>query len=201
MIIPGNDPPQGANALPAAVRIRPMRLEDIDAVIQIDRLSFSLPWPASAFRHELVENPTSLLWVAEVDSPEGGRCVVGAVVVWMILDEAHIATLAVHPDYRRRGISRQLLATVLRQAIERGADLATLEVRANNLAAQALYKQFKFEIVGRRPRYYQDNFEDALIMTVEFSRGTSAQSGYRDTLEKLHPKHQSPNPKEVQIES
>ena len=121
MIIPGNDPPQGANALPAAVRIRPMRLEDIDAVIQIDRLSFSLPWPASAFRHELVENPTSLLWVAEVDSPEGGRCVVGAVVVWMILDEAHIATLAVHPDYRRRGISRQLLVTVLRQAIERGA--------------------------------------------------------------------------------
>jgi ribosomal-protein-alanine N-acetyltransferase len=201
MIIPGNDPLQGANALPAAVHMRPMRLEDIDAVIQIDRLSFSLPWPASAFRYELVDNPTSLLWVAEVDTPEGGRCVVGAVVVWMILDEAHIATLAVHPDYRRQGISRRLLATVLRQAIERGADLATLEVRANNLAAQALYKQFRFEIVGRRPRYYQDNFEDALIMTVEFSRGTCAQSGYRDTLEKLHPEHQSPNPKEVQIES
>jgi [ribosomal protein S18]-alanine N-acetyltransferase len=178
-----------------------MRLDDIDAVIQIDRLSFSLPWPASAFRFELVNNPSSLLWVAEVNLADGSPCVVGAVVVWMILDEAHIATLAVHPDYRRRGISRQLLVTILRQAIEHGAALATLEVRANNLAAQALYKQFKFDIVGRRPRYYQDNFEDALIMTVDFSQRTPSQPGYLEWLETMRAEHRSPTLEEVQIES
>jgi [ribosomal protein S18]-alanine N-acetyltransferase len=178
-----------------------MRLDDIDAIILIDRLSFSLPWPASAFRYELTSNPSSLLWVAEVDSADGTSCVVGAVVVWMILDEAHIATLAVHPDYRRRGISRQLLVTVLRQAIARGALLATLEVRANNLAAQALYKQFKFEIVGRRPRYYQDNFEDALIMTVNFRQRTPSQPSYLEWLQAIRADHRLPNLEEVRIES
>jgi ribosomal-protein-alanine N-acetyltransferase len=178
-----------------------MRLDDIDQVIVIDRLSFSLPWPASAFRHELVNNPSSLLRVAELDLADGSPYVVGAVVVWMILDEAHIATLAVHPDYRRRGISRQLLVTILRQAIEHGAALATLEVRANNLAAQALYKQFKFDIVGRRPRYYQDNFEDALIMTVDFSQRTPSQPGYLEWLETMRAEHRSPTLEEVQIES
>jgi ribosomal-protein-alanine N-acetyltransferase len=178
-----------------------MRLDDIDQVILIDRLSFSLPWPASAFRYELVNNPSSLLWVAEVDLGDATASVVGAVVVWMVLDEAHIATLAVHPDYRRRGISRQLLVTVLSQAIERGAALATLEVRANNLAAQALYKQFKFDIVGRRPRYYQDNFEDALIMTVDFSRRISSKVSYLEWLETNSAAHRLPDPQEVKIES
>ena len=178
-----------------------MRLDDIDQVILIDRLSFSLPWPASAFRHELLNNPSSLLWVAELDLADGSPSVVGAVVVWMILDEAHIATLAVHPDYRRRGISQQLLVIVLRQAIERGAALATLEVRANNLAGQALYKQFKFEIVGRRPRYYQDNYEDALIMTVDFNQHISAKLGYLEWLETNRAVNLSPNPEEVQFES
>jgi len=178
-----------------------MRLDDIDQIILIDRLSFSLPWPASAFRHELLNNPSSLLWVAELDLADGSPSVVGAVVVWMILDEAHIATLAVHPDYRRRGISQQLLVIVLRQAIERGAALATLEVRANNLAGQALYKQFKFEIVGRRPRYYQDNYEDALIMTADFNQRISAKLGYLEWLETNRAVNLSPNPEEVRFES
>jgi ribosomal-protein-alanine N-acetyltransferase len=92
---------------------------------------------------------------------------VGAVVVWLIEDEAHIATLCVHPDYRGRGISREILAVALMESIQQGAHLATLEVRANNLIAQALYRRFRFEILGRRPRYYRDNNEDALIMTVD----------------------------------
>jgi len=178
-----------------------MRLDDIDQVILIDRLSFSLPWPASAFRHELVNNPSSLLWVAEQDMADGDPCVVGAVVVWMIMDEAHIATLAVHPDYRRHGISQQLLVTVLRQAIERGAALATLEVRANNQAAQSLYKKFKFEIVGRRPRYYQDNFEDALIMTVDLSQRISPKLSYLEWLETNREASRLPNPEEVRFDS
>lgn len=188
------------HTLPSPVRIRPMRLDDIDQVILIDRLSFSLPWPASAFRHELVNNPSSLLWVAELDLPDGSPFVVGAVVVWMILDEAHLATLAVHPDYRRRGVSQQMLVIVLLQAIERGAALATLEVRASNLAAQALYKRFKFEIVGRRPRYYQDNMEDALIMTANLSQPLSAGLSYLAWLKSNPASNPSENPEEVRFE-
>ena len=184
----------------APVRIRPMRLDDIDQVVLIDRLSFSLPWPASAFRYELVNNPTSLLWVAELEFPDGSRGVVGAVVVWMILDEAHIATLAVHPEYRRQKISQQLLIVALRQAIERGAALATLEVRSSNLAAQALYKHFKFEVVGRRPRYYQDNMEDALIMTADFSQPISAGQSYQQWLKSTHWNNQLVDPEEVRFE-
>lgn len=160
-----------------------MRLEDVPQVTLIDRLSFNLPWPESAFRYELVNNPGSLLWVAEVEQPEGRR-VVGAIVVWMILDEAHIATLAVHPDYRRLGISKQLLAVALIKAIQQGAVQATLEVRANNLAAQALYRRFHFEVVGRRPRYYRDNNEDAIIMTVRLDQPIAPGLTYLEWLKR-----------------
>src|SRR5690606_23674322 len=97
---------------------------------------------------------------------DGSKVIAGVIVLWMILDEAHIATIAVHPDYRRRGIGKQLIATALAEGIRQGAASATLEVRAGNEAAQNLYRLFRFEVVGRRPRYYRDNNEDALIMTV-----------------------------------
>lgn len=146
--------------------VRRMELADLDQVQAIDRISFSLPWPASAYRYELKENPLSLLWVAELRQGDGQRRIAGVVVVWLILDEAHIATIAVHPEYRGQGIGRRLLASAVRDAIYRGAGLATLEVRASNLAAQNLYRRFRFEVVGSRPHYYKDNHEDALIMTV-----------------------------------
>ncbi len=91
--------------------------------------------------------------------------VVGMIVVWMVLDEAHIATLAVDPQYRGLGVASRLLETSLQAAMQRNASQATLEVRAGNQAALALYRRFGFEVVGRRPRYYKDNNEDALIMT------------------------------------
>lgn len=147
--------------------IRPMREDDLEAVQAIDRLSFSLPWPASAFRYELFENPGSFLRVAEIVQPDGSQRVVGAAVVWMVLDEAHIATIAVHPAYRNQGIARCLMADILKEAYRKGALLSTLEVRQHNIAAQKLYRRFGFEIVGHRPHYYQDNHEDALIMTLK----------------------------------
>ncbi len=143
------------------VTIRPMEDADIPAVQALDRLAFTTPWPPSAYAHELHHSPHSRLWVAEVE----GR-VVGFVVLWLVVDEAHVATLAVHPDFRRRGIARRLLETLLAAAREAGARLATLEVRAGNLPAQALYRRYGFQEVGRRPKYYTDNGEDALIMTV-----------------------------------
>lgn len=150
----------------AAITIRPMRPEDLEQVREIDRLSFSLPWPESAFQYELNANPAARLWVAEVEWPPAGRKLVGMIVIWLIADEAHIATLAVHPDFRGQGIGRRLLATALQEAIHKGANQAMLEVRAGNLAAQELYRRFGFEVKHRRPRYYRDNNEDALLMNL-----------------------------------
>jgi ribosomal-protein-alanine N-acetyltransferase len=150
----------------AAMLIRPMKAEDLDQVRAIDRLSFSLPWPESAFQYELNANKAALLRVAEVEAAAGARIVVGMIVVWLIADEAHIATIAVHPDYRGKGIGSSLLFTALQAAIRRGATQAMLEVRAGNETAQALYRRFGFEVSYRRPRYYRDNFEDALLMNL-----------------------------------
>jgi [ribosomal protein S18]-alanine N-acetyltransferase len=142
-----------------------MALEDVERVHLIDQLSFSLPWSERSYRFELTENQNSSLWVAEVEAA-GGALVVGMIVVWIVLDEAHIATLAIHPDYRKLGIGRLLLTQGLRAAAGRGAQLAYLEVRRSNRAAQALYESFGFAVVGERRRYYKDNQEDALLMTL-----------------------------------
>ena len=149
------------------LRIRTMKEEDLDQVKVIDRMSFSLPWPDHSYDYEFYKNPLSLLWVAEVDENEAKHRVVGTLVIWLIVDEAHIATIAVHPDYRNQGIAGQMLAEALKAAVERGMLQATLEVRASNTYAQQLYNRFGFEIVGRRQRYYRDNNEDALIMTIQ----------------------------------
>lgn len=148
------------------VRFRPMEAADIPRVREIDVLSFSLPWSEQSYRFELTGNHSSLILVAEVTQPEGRVEVVGMIVIWVILDEAHVATIATHPDYRGQGIGRRLLARGLLAAYERGARLSYLEVRRYNLVAQALYNHFGFEIVGERLRYYQDNNEDALLMTL-----------------------------------
>jgi ribosomal-protein-alanine N-acetyltransferase len=143
-----------------------MQIDDLAQVHAIDVQSFSMPWPLSSYRYELLENPASLQWVAEACSPDGACQVVGMIVVWLILDEAHIATIAVQADHRGRGIGRVLLAQALQASIRKGAHMATLEVRAGNQVAQEFYRGFEFEVVNRRPRYYRDNNEDALIMTI-----------------------------------
>ena len=148
------------------ITVRTMQLDDLEQVLVIDKLSFSQPWPASSFKFELNENASSLCHVADLVVAEGKRQLVGMSVVWMIVDEAHIATIAVHPDYRRRGVARKLLKEALRASIERGALSATLEVRATNEAAQSLYRDFGFDVIGRRPGYYKNNAEDALLMSV-----------------------------------
>ena len=149
------------------VIIRSMTAEDIPQVSAVDRLSFSMPWPKSAYEYELKENPLSLLWVAESQAAKQDSAVIGMIVVWLIVDEAHIATIAVLPEYRSQGIARRLLTIALQAIVQRDYRIATLEVRAGNLAAQNLYRQFGFETVGIRPKYYRDNNEDALIMTVD----------------------------------
>jgi ribosomal-protein-alanine N-acetyltransferase len=139
---------------------------DLEQVIAIDQRSFTLPWPASSFDYELHHNEASRCWVAELES-EDNRKVVAMAVIWFIIDEAHIATIAVDPDYRSRGIGQKLLAAVLKDAAESGAKLAFLEVRRSNTAARAMYRKFGFQEVGVRPHYYGDNFEDAIMMNLD----------------------------------
>ncbi len=146
-------------------RVREMTLRDVPAVVEIDQRSFSLPWPESSFRFELQENPAAFLLVAERVGP-AENALVGYIGFWSILEEAHISTLAVHPLERGKGIAARLLKEALRRADEMGALVATLEVRVSNQAAIRLYRKFGFEIVGKRKRYYYDNGEDALIMTL-----------------------------------
>jgi ribosomal-protein-alanine N-acetyltransferase len=142
--------------------IRKMTADDIPAVVELDKMSFSLPWPERSFRFELTDNPASRCWVAEVD----GR-VVGMIVVWLLVEEAHVATLATHPDLRRQGIAKKLLSHALRYLINEGAQTSFLEVRASNIAAQEMYRKFGYEESGRRRRYYKDNDEDAILMNLD----------------------------------
>ncbi len=145
------------------IAIRKMTPEDVPAVSRLDRLSFSLPWPEHSFHYEVKENRASRCFVAEAEPGS----IVAMIVSWMVVDELHIATIAVHPDYRRQGIGARLLASALRDAAREGARRAFLEVRAGTAAAQAMYLNFGFAVSGRRPRYYKDNGEDALLMTLE----------------------------------
>lgn len=142
--------------------IRKMKVEDVHAAHEIDVLSFTLPWPERSLRYEVTDNPAARCWVAELD----GR-IVGIMILWIIVDEAHIATISTHPDFRRQGIGKTLLEETLNAAYNEGAQSVLLEVRAGNQAAIKMYEMFGFKAVGRRERYYKDNFEDALLMTLD----------------------------------
>jgi ribosomal-protein-alanine N-acetyltransferase len=137
-----------------------MRHEDLPAVHDIERASFTAPWPPHAYRSELESNRLAHYLVARV-----GDTVAAYGGMWLMVDEAHITTFAVHPAWRRQRIGERLLLAFLDLATDRGAHEATLEVRLSNLAARKLYEKYGFRPVGLRPRYYSDDHEDALIMT------------------------------------
>jgi len=144
------------------VRIEPMTVDDLPAVHAIERASFAVPWPDDAYRNELRTNRLASYVVAKV-----GDALVGFAGLWIMVDEAHVTTFAVHPRWRRRGIGERLLLVLLELSAARHAREATLEVRLSNVAARRLYEKYGFRPVGIRPRYYSDNGEDALIMTTD----------------------------------
>ena len=144
------------------IEVRRMEAKDIPEVVEIDRSSFSLPWTERSFKYEVQENLAARCWVTTVD----GR-VASMLVLWIIVDEAHIATIATHPQFRRRGFAKQMLVKSLTAAREEGARSALLEVRARHVVAQKIYCDIGFVEVGRRPMYYRDNGEEAVLMTME----------------------------------
>ena len=134
--------------------------------MSIEYDAFPAPWHESAYQYEISENRLAnyqVLSVAEADLP---RKLIGYSGFWLMAGEAHVSTIAVDMAWRGRGLGSLLLLNLLVEAYSLNAELATLEVRRSNIAAQSLYLDFQFKIVGGRRRYYQGK-EDAIIMTVD----------------------------------
>lgn len=173
-----------------------MELEDIPQVLEVDRESYSLPWPASAYRREILHNRNARYFVLRQtdDAPPDGDStqeerprfpfgffrrssrpdgalpdrtgsILGYAGMWLMLDEAHITTIAMRTKWRGHGLGELLLASLVETAFDVGAHRVTLEVRVSNEPAQNLYRKYGFAQQGVRPRYYSDNNEDAYIMT------------------------------------
>jgi ribosomal-protein-alanine N-acetyltransferase len=170
-------------AIGLPLTVEGMRATDIAEVHEIERLSFSTPWPAYAFEQELRGNRLARYVVARTPML-GHERVVGFAGVWLMGDEAHITTFGVHPDWRRQGVGSRLLLRLLELSLELHAARMTLEVRVGNLPAQELYRRFGFAIAGTRPRYYTDDGEDAFVMTTPDLARPSMQALIADERER-----------------
>lgn len=195
--------------------VEPMELEDIPQVLEVDRESYTLPWPASAYRREIMHNRNAhyvvlrriapddtgethdeheeerprllpfLPWPRRVEGPPRPGRIVGYAGMWLVIDEAHITTIAVREAARGQGLGELLLTSLIEAASEMGADRVTLEVRVSNDPAQRLYEKYGFRREGLRSRYYSDNNEDAYIMTVTGIRSEPYQRRFDGQIDAL----------------
>ncbi len=145
---------------PGPYQIRSMHLADLPEVRAIEQLSLPTPTKVGTYEYELTQNELAHYQVLVVN----GRDIIGYSGYWLIADEVHISIIAIHPDWRRRGLGELLLLNMLAITKPKAVTLATLEVRASNTAAQNLYHKYNFHIVNQRSRYYRDG-ESALVMT------------------------------------
>lgn len=139
--------------------IRTMQPADIDAVMKVENLSFSVPWSRDAFEAEICDNALAhyLVIIANNEIVGYGGC-------WIVIDEAHITNVAISPNFRGVGLGKILLDAMIAMAKGKGALSLTLEVRVSNTPAKKLYESCGFQASGVRRQYYSDNNEDALIM-------------------------------------
>jgi ribosomal-protein-alanine N-acetyltransferase len=149
----------------AGIRIRSPRPGDLQTVITLESASFEDPWVNDALEQELTPDRLRLPLVAEI----AGR-LVGYLMAWKVVDQLHILNIASDPEFRRRGIGTALLLKAAEKGAELGLAEITLEVRQSNSEAQSFYLGHGFRATGRRPGYYADNGEDAIIMTCATSR-------------------------------
>ncbi|WP_448562497.1 ribosomal protein S18-alanine N-acetyltransferase [Trichothermofontia sp.] len=155
------------SCLPAALPVvckRPT-LEHLPAILDLDRQCLGGFWSADGYAKEL-DRASSQFWVLEPVVTEAATLplLLGFGCFWGILDEAHITILGIHPDYQGQGLGQALLLSLLQVARQQGLEWATLEVRVSNQIARSLYGKFGFQEAGRRPRYYPDTGEDALLL-------------------------------------
>jgi ribosomal-protein-alanine N-acetyltransferase len=135
----------------------------LDRILEIENLSFSVPWSLNGFLQEL-ENPVSQLWALL-----SGKVVLGYFCFWAVREEMQLLDLAVHPIYRGRGHGSDLLKRMIDLALSRGLSRIWLEVRASGSSARRLYEKFGFAESGRRKNYYTDPAEDAIVMSLDMT--------------------------------
>jgi len=162
---------------PLEVHISPMRRRHLRSVLRIEGQVYPTPWTHGLFVSELALRSSRAYVIARV-----GRDLVGYAGLMMSVDDGHVTTIAVDPDWHRQGIGTRLLLALAREAIDRGANALTLEVRLSHRGAQSLYQRFGFSAVGVRKGYYADTGEDALIMWAN----DVDQPEYAALLDRLH---------------
>lgn len=153
-------PPEPPTPPGLKLSLVPLAQADLEQVLAIERASFSRPWSRRMFLDELaipLARDRAAFW-----QPSG--MVLAYICLWLVADEVQVQNLAVHPQFRGRGLGRWLLLSALHQARAAGALQANLEVRAGNIAAQRLYQSLGFAYQGTRPRYYNPEGEDALLL-------------------------------------
>ncbi|MET0403221.1 MAG: ribosomal protein S18-alanine N-acetyltransferase [Cystobacter sp.] len=150
--------------------IRRMTREDLPAVMELEKASFTNPWSRELLQREL-DHDWSIIFLLEEPLEQGGNRLLGISIFWIVHDEVHVLNVATAPEHRRRGVGRCLMDATLAEGRTRKCSLATLEVRKSNEAAINLYKSFGFRPVGVRPNYYVDEGqapEDAIVMVLDF---------------------------------
>ena len=149
---------------PERLQIDRMTAADVRAVTRVEALSFTTSWPASAFASELSDNKLAHYFVGRAVRPGLAPEVVAYGGIWVILEDAHVTTIAVHPDWRGKRYGEELLAHLIREARDRGASYLSLEARESNVLAQNLYRKYGFAKIATRRAYYSDNGENAVVM-------------------------------------
>jgi len=139
--------------------IRTANKDDVKPIAELENLCFTLPWSEHSFFEEITGNKVARYAVAE---REGS--IIGYAGIWLVTDEGHITNVAVHPDFRRKGVAKGLVSSLIEASSREGVCSYTLEVRISNKEAISLYKSLDFRECGVRREYYEDNSEDALIM-------------------------------------
>jgi [ribosomal protein S18]-alanine N-acetyltransferase len=191
-----------------------MTMTDVPRVVEIERLAYTTPWPPSAYRREIQENrmaryivvrdswlkppappaaqeeakrpfPLSLLSRAPSSVPPETMNVIAFAGLWHMINEAHITTIATHPDYRGRGVGELMLSTLIGIAYTTQSRYVTLEVRVSNAVAQNLYRKYGFAQASLRRRYYSDNHEDAYVMSTQDITSDDYRTRYAELCERL----------------
>lgn len=139
--------------------VRAMEERDLDRIMEIEKDCFTTPWSRESFLLEITENMLAKYIVAEIDG-----IVAGYGGIWMIIGEGHITNIAVESKYRRMGVGKKILEGLIKLSKRMFVTSMTLEVRESNYVAQSLYEQYGFKKHGRRPKYYADDGEDAIVM-------------------------------------
>ena len=146
---------------PTAVDLREMREDDLVRVLEVEQMSYSIPWSEATFRGLLKRRDAELIVASLADK------VIGHAIYWHVLDQGELGNVAVAPDVRGLGAGAKLVSEIITRASGRGVRELFLEVRPSNLNARHLYAKFGFVQVGRRKNYYQQPIEDALVLRLE----------------------------------